>query len=412
VSPICVASVAQVVAEIVQQVYIHRHQSGDRDGAERLAEQALERLLSRGLPRETGPHGELLLDPYLAMNSLKARPGEARGEAWRDWVDASRVNATSLPLEPHRYRLTIDRQWRLPPLPANRPVVLRLPLPIRGALRGTPEVRLLEPEAVPFVRRDEAGRVELRLDPALVRGRARVEMKVEFVSGESFQVDEPGQVELSAEERQIWLKPSEGLIAPSEKLRALAGTLPGGPPRQTADAAFDHLLSVLRLGDLHRDHLASDDPLGGLLDSAWVDCALAANLFVALCRARGIPARMVSGFLLHRAFPAPHFWAEARLGGEGWVPYDLGGWDYCEGDSADPHWGGFFRGRVDARFLAEVAPRGFTGWGSARPPNRWYRTFAPCEGGVDHVLHELPSREPFQADRLSLELLGPEAHSS
>jgi hypothetical protein len=163
---------------------------------------------------------------------------------------------------------------------------------------------------------------------------------------------------------------------------------------------------------LHRDHLASDDPLAGLLDSAWVDCALAANLFVALCRARGIPARMVSGFLLHRAFPAPHFWAEALLEGERWVPYDLGGWDYCEGDAADPEWGGFFRGRVDARFLAEVAPRGFTGWGSARPPNRWYRTFAPCEGGVDHLLHELPSREPFQADRLSLELLGPEAHSS
>ena len=408
-SPIFVASVEQVVAEIVQQVYIHQHRTGDPGGAQRHAELALERLLSRGLPRDTGAQGELLLDPYLAMNSLKARPGEPADETWHDWVAASRVNATSLPVEPHRYRLSIARQWRLPALPQSRPVVLRLPLPIRGALRGTPEVRVLEPEGLPFVRRDEAGRVELRLDPALIRGRAHVEMSVEFVSGESLEIDEPAP---TAEDRELWLKPSEGLIAPSQRLTALARTLPAGCPRQTADAAFNHLLSVLRLGDLHRDHLASIDPLAELLDSAWVDCALAANLFVALCRSRGIPARMVSGFLLHRAFPAPHFWAEALLEGDRWVPYDLGGWDYCQGSFAEPNWGGFFRGRVDARFLCEVAPRGFTGWGSARPPNRWYRTFAPCEGGVVHTLHELPSREPFQTDYLSLEVLGPEGHCS
>jgi hypothetical protein len=406
VTPLFVASVEQVVEELLLQVYVHRLRAGDGEGARRRAERALERMLSRGLPSARGPNGNLLLDPYLSCNSLKARAGEPFDEAWDDWVEAARCNATSLPIAPHRYRVNLTRTWRLPPLPKDRPVVLRLPLPRRGAVRGTPEARLVEPEGAFIERRDEEGRVELRLDAARVRGVACAELSVEFIGGE--------QLEAAAEEAasgvDLWLKPIEGLIGPSRTLEALASELPGGSqaPRQFAYAAFDHLMAVLRLGDLHRDHLSATDPLGSLLSSAWVDCALAATVFTALCRMRGIAARVVSGFLLHRAFPAPHFWAEARLEEGRWVPFDLGGWDYCRGDPHDPAWGHFFCGRVDARFLAEVGPRNFTGWGSARPPPRWFRLFALRGDGVEHTLHALPDGELFQGDRIALTVLGPE----
>jgi hypothetical protein len=405
--PLFVASVEQMVGELVLQVYVHRLRGGDERGARLSAERALERLLSRGLPTARGPGGALLLDPYATMNSLKARAGEPADEAWTDWVETARVNAMSLPKAPHRYRLTMVREWRLPAQRGGRDIVLRLPLPLRGSLAGTPDVRLLEPEGALVARRDEPGRVELRLDAAAVRGVARAEMTVDFVSGETDHVETDETPEALAASDDLWRRPVEGLIAPSAAITEFARGLPGGPdaPRELAVAAFDRLMSVLRLGDLHRDHLDGADRLGALLGTAWVDCALAANLFVAACRARGVPARIVSGFLLHRAFLAPHFWAEARLEQGRWVPFDLGGWDCCEGNPADPAWGGLFRGRVDARFLAEVAPRHFTGWGSARPPERWFRLFGVHGDGVRHTLHAFPGGDLFQGDELYLSVL-------
>jgi hypothetical protein len=47
-----------------------------------------------------------------------------------------------------------------------------------------------------------------------------------------------------------------------------------------------------------------------------------ARAFVTLCRAAGVPARMVTGFAVGRAMELkPQYWAEARLG-ERWVPVD------------------------------------------------------------------------------------------
>ncbi len=98
------------------------------------------------------------------------------------------------------------------------------------------------------------------------------------------------------------------------------------------------------------------------------------------------PARLVSGFLIHPANIGPHAWTEARLAPGLWVPFDFGSWCYSAGNPEDPQWGGFYRGRIDARFLAETAPREFTGWGSAPPPQSWYR-LESLEG--ERIVHTL-----------------------
>jgi hypothetical protein len=55
------------------------------------------------------------------------------------------------------------------------------------------------------------------------------------------------------------------------------------------------------------------------------DCSEYSYLFVALCRAAGIPARVQAGFAFHRvgeALEDGHMWAEYYLENYGWVPVD------------------------------------------------------------------------------------------
>jgi hypothetical protein len=164
-------------------------------------------------------------------------------------------------------------------------------------------------------------------------------------------------------------------------------------------------MTHLRFGDVHRSELDPVDPLGGLIRSLRADCVLGSSLLIALCRAQGIPARLLTGYLLHPANPGPHSWAEVRLSPDRWVPMDYGSWCYCAGNPDEPLWGNFFRGRVDARFVAEVAPRQFTGWGSAAAPERWYRLERLRGRQIEHTLHALPDNTLFRRDLLDLQIL-------
>ncbi len=62
------------------------------------------------------------------------------------------------------------------------------------------------------------------------------------------------------------------------------------------------------------------------------DCDEYSNLFVALCRARGIPARPVAGLTYGTPGREKHAWAEIYIPGAGWIPVDptwgKGGKDY------------------------------------------------------------------------------------
>lgn len=52
------------------------------------------------------------------------------------------------------------------------------------------------------------------------------------------------------------------------------------------------------------------------------DCTEYSDLFIALCRARGIPARVAEGFMFPFFNVSKHSWAEAYVKGHGWVPFD------------------------------------------------------------------------------------------
>jgi len=91
----------------------------------------------------------------------------------------------------------------------------------------------------------------------------------------------------------------------------------GRTPCQAVEAIYDFVISSIA----YEGYIA--DPQGALhsLQTGQGDCTEFAALMTALCRAAGIPARMIEG-VTNRAGDEVHNWMEAYLPGLGWVPFD------------------------------------------------------------------------------------------
>ncbi len=107
-----------------------------------------------------------------------------------------------------------------------------------------------------------------------------------------------------------------------------------------------------------------------MLQRRWFDCLLGSALLVSLCRAGGLPARLVHGHFLYSANPANHVWCEVFIPGRGWAPVDLIGWELSAGD-ADADRQSDFLGWTDWRLVTERPPRRVTGPMSLRLPGAW-----------------------------------------
>jgi transglutaminase-like putative cysteine protease len=87
---------------------------------------------------------------------------------------------------------------------------------------------------------------------------------------------------------------------------------------------------VLNIYDFIRNHMRympQDEEMGALwaLQNKIGDCSEYSYLFVALCRAAGIPARVQAGFAFHSFSETTedgHMWAEYYLEDYGWIPVD------------------------------------------------------------------------------------------
>lgn len=399
-----------VIEQILIQCWLFQARAGEHAAARLRAERTLERLLAKGLIYRNCPDG-MRLDPYAANNMIKSRRGELDDEAWGAWQETARRNAVSLPAEPRIYRFTIRREWHGYKATPGRPIVLRLPLPLRNAQCAPAQVRLVEPAGIGGDIREMPGRIELRFESAPARGPIVAEAQVLFTAREVRDPLTPAApigVQVPSED-EIWLRDREGVVIQSAPVQSLAAELakPCANAREFVYSAWNWLMSRFRFGDVHRSNLDAADPLGGVLRSRLADCVIGSSLLIALCRARGIPARLLTGYLLHPANLGPHSWAEVRVAPDLWIPVDYGSWCYCAGDVTDPVWATFFRGRVDARFIAEVAPREFTGWGSAPPPANWFRLERLRGDRIEHTLHTLPDGALFRRDVLGLQILEP-----
>jgi transglutaminase-like putative cysteine protease len=96
-----------------------------------------------------------------------------------------------------------------------------------------------------------------------------------------------------AEDLNPYLKPQPLIESDHEIIRALAGRLKAGSVQETIQKTFDWVSERIDYtGYIKRAR-------GALYAAKYIkgDCAEFAYLFVALCRANGIPARVVRGFV-------------------------------------------------------------------------------------------------------------------
>ncbi len=98
----------------------------------------------------------------------------------------------------------------------------------------------------------------------------------------------------------------------------IAQGITGPDDVQTVKAIYDYLAGNMEYGIYTKQHLG----LAKFIEYKTGDCSEYADLFVTLCRAKAIPARVITGFLAEFDETPRHTWAEIYLSQYGWVPFD------------------------------------------------------------------------------------------
>lgn len=116
-----------------------------------------------------------------------------------------------------------------------------------------------------------------------------------------------------------YLQPEEFIEADNPEIVAMADLLTAGRsgPCEIVEPIYDYVISNVS----YAGYLA--DPQGApyCLRSKRGDCTEFSCLMTALCRAAGVPARMIEGGT-NEPGDEVHSWMEAYLPGHGWVPFD------------------------------------------------------------------------------------------
>lgn len=391
---------AVIVEQMLTRGWIFEVSDGGRAVAEREARGALDRWVAMGLGYERSAAGERLFDSVEVIN-FDTWAGVLHGDpAWRRSVATVRRHVRELlagapddsappplaALGPRRFSVSFKREFDLAAVPVGARARLRLPRPLEDdALRDltlTPFVEAgLEAEFA-----SDAARIDVQIATPPER-RAVAGFEAEFVAYPT--LAGTAAAPLSAAERELYTRPGEGLVQVSPRIQALAEALAFGArdDNEAVDRFWRYLFDRLNRSAIHYDTVGRSAPLDGVLDGGRFDCQFGAALVAALCRARGIPARMVCGYWLYALAPAPHYWLEAWLPDRGWLPLDPASWELSDA-GADARWRDYFTGAIDYRLKTQVLPRLFNGGGTVRLPASWRMLLRAEAGGLEVSYHD------------------------
>jgi hypothetical protein len=370
------------------------------------ADQALGALLANGLPHATDTAGEPLLDPADVFNTLTWAGQNGEDNLWRRRRMIAIVNDLGARSRTtvgradgaSAFRLSSSRTFDLTGCARGQAITLRLPLPLDG-----PDHRLIGLDASACRTSGAGARVaDGRLETRFVfTGETKVTLAadIELAAG-----DGPCHVGgLDDEHRRLWLRPMEGFAMVTPRMAALAEHLAGSKRDQDAVSAFwDHLIRSFCLGVVRYDAFRPETALDWALDHGWFDCQIGCALLVALCRARGIPARLVGGNFLYRTYPSNHFWAEVWLEDEGWRSIDLTSWSLSLGGELRD-WRDRFFLRLEPRLVTQRMPRQITGPSSIKFPQRWQMLQMQTSDGLSIGYTDVESGALTWEDRISVQ---------
>jgi len=129
--------------------------------------------------------------------------------------------------------------------------------------------------------------------------------------------------DMSSETYKKYVEPEELIEANNSTIISLAYHL-----TNNVDSWHEKAVTIYNFVHRHMHYEEQEEERGALwaLENGAGDCSEYSYLFVALCRAAGIPARIQAGFAFHRpseTLEDGHMWAEYYLQNYGWIPVDV-----------------------------------------------------------------------------------------
>jgi hypothetical protein len=302
---------------------------------------------------------------------------------------------------PTQFTVWMERTFDLSRFSRGKLVRLRLPTPLNNDYHHAVTVVPRAPPALGATISASEGRLDFRLE---VPADPVVSIAARFSFVGRAPSPEPGQFRLSDREREVFLRPREGLIEVTPSVTEVAWRVAGSLEPLAAVAAFwSFMIDGFRFRQIHYDELVGP-PCDWALRTRSYDCLLCSALMAALCRARGIPARIVSGHYLSRLCPAKHAWVELGIEGLGWAPFDM--FNHERDEAAfleDRNWWRHFNRRWDYRMVFEQLPLAFTGPMSVRFPESWDMLTLPDVGGTLIRYTDVADGSLIYQDRLSVD---------
>jgi transglutaminase-like putative cysteine protease len=401
-------SESRVVAMFVLGGWAFEVEAGRYAEALASVQDSLEVWISLGLEYRRSESGERLFDPVEVLNFVTWSGVNGLDRFWSDrLVGTARLfvhyGSPVEALPPTRVSARLRRTVNVRQAEGGAKMRLRVPLPLRGAY-------VHDLDVIPLVAPELGGDVVLRNGILEWQLATPATPLVEFGADVSFtatpRVADTLAGRLDATEAEIYLRGGEGLIRVSPRIGELANRLAAsnGDALRTVERFWDYLIDEFLLGLVHYDQVSVDAPCDWVLDSGWYDCQLGAALLASLCRARGIPARIVGGHFLFPLAPTKHFWAEVWIDGRGWLPFDLHSWQLSAG-GRDRKWRHHFAAKIDYRMPTQCLPLEFTGPMSVRLPPAWHMLQFWKDGELEIPMLKLDGALLF-SDRVSVRLDG------
>ncbi|NDP42271.1 MAG: transglutaminase domain-containing protein [Aromatoleum sp.] len=390
----------RIVANLVRNFWPYEA-AEDHGLAVAEATRTLERWIAAGLPLRVDG-GRRWFDPFEACNFALHAWLEDGDPLWlshqvassRRMVREMREDAA----QSAGYTVTFRREFNLTGMAAGSAARLRIPLPID---RGRVDSTQILPGAVASgaTASVSPGRLDIRfMMPEPASDTVTISATMTLPPGGSGMPLYDGLAiepyDTASPEYRLCTRPDEGLIRVTDAVLRLADTLAGprDPPAQVVARIWDYFTVQMKVGFIHYDELDIADPLGTVIERRWCDCHTGSALFAALCRARGIPARIVTGAVLYPIAPAQHSWLEVLLPPHGWLPVDILGAFLAARSLADGQWSRCFLGHLDPRLRTQCLPDLFTGAVGVRMPRSWYIVQMLKEGGNELTLGCLDDR--------------------
>jgi hypothetical protein len=392
----------EVVDLLLVAAFVSDLEEGRRTSAVAQVSSALDNWIKLGLGYRLSNRGDRMFDPVEVINRMKWAGYRGLDDFWvnhfvataraffGEWFSIADGAPCAIgPRAPARFNISLRRIFGLNGIEVGQKLRLRLPLPLSQSSEQLEIEPIVSSELSARITRSE-GRLDFQL---LAPSEPVVEIaaKMAFTTNGRSKDCFPGC--LARDQKDTYLRANEGLIRVTPRIQTLAQAV-SGTGRSHLDVAtslFHYIIDELMCGMVHYDQVNADAPGDWVLDVGWYDCQLGSALFASMCRARGIPARIMSGHMLYRLAPGFHYWTEVWVDEFGWTPFDFLTWDLSQA-GRDPAWRDSFVGKIDYRMVTQCFPLVFTGPMSVRFPAAWHLVNAPCDGGMQISFTELDGR--------------------